>query len=296
MLSEQQMQEFERNGFINAGKALSLEEVDELGAELDRILDIGPDGFGPGDPQPVSFRDMGARGGGVSGHPVWQIVNIWEASDAFRRLMSHPFLVRAVSQLTGHPDLMVWHDQIQYKPAARGGSTRWHQDAPLWPIIKPMTPVSAWVPLDDADEENGCMWMVPGSFRWGNQIEFLRTQGALTQLDEFGDIDGFSPPEGAEISEVRPRPLPVKRGEVSFHHSLNWHGSPFNRSERPRRAIAIHYMTGDAVFDASGEHLMKQFVEVADGGPMSAAGPHFPEVCKGGEPLPVSEPAATGGD
>ena len=111
-----------------------------------------------------------------------------------------------------------------------------------------------------------------------------------------GIIEGFSPPEGAEVTEVMPKPLPVMRGEVSFHHSLNWHGSPFNRSERPRRAIAIHYMTGDAVYDASGEHPMKQFVEVADGGPMSAAGPHFPEVCKGGEPLPVSEPAATGGN
>ena len=286
MLNERQILKFAQNGFINAGMGLDLQEVDDLGSELDRILEIGPDGFGPSDPTPVSFRDMGG-GGVVSENPVWQIVNIWEASPAFERLLYHPFIVKAVSQLTGHDDLMVWHDQIQYKPANYGGSTRWHQDAPLWPIIKPMTPVSAWVPIDDADEENGCMWMVPGSFKWGNQIDFLRTQNDLSQLDEFGDLRGFSPPADAEIAEVKARPMPVKRGEVSFHHSLNWHGSPFNRSVRPRRAIAIHYMTGESVFDASGDHLMKQFVEVADGEPMSRAGIHFPKVCENGNPLRV---------
>lgn len=39
----------------------------------------------------------------------------------------------------------------------------WHQDAPYWPIVAPMTEVTAWVALDDADEDNGCMSMVPGS-------------------------------------------------------------------------------------------------------------------------------------
>ena len=105
------------------------------------------------------------------------------------------------------------------------------------------------------------------------------------------------------------------RGEVSFHHSMTWHGSPFieihqtwftplpywhwsqsckstyvkvnNQSPRPRRAIAIHYMTGAARFDQSGEHLMKQFVDLPDNAPMAEAGPHFPVVCRNGEPVGV---------
>ena len=36
-------------------------------------------------------------------------------------------------------------------------------------------------------------------------------------------------------------------------------------SPRPRRAIAIHYMTGEARFVAGGQHVMKQFVELEDG-------------------------------
>ena len=120
-------------------------------------------------------------------------------------------------------------------------------------------------------------------------MEFLRTQGQLNQLEEFGAIEGFTPPEGIDAGDVEPRSWPVETGEVSFHHSLTWHGSPFNRSERPRRAIAIHYMTGEAYFDASGNHVMKEFVDLEDGAPMAAAGEHFPLVCKDGEPLGVPE-------
>ena len=285
MLTDEQVAEFERIGFINAGPVLDEAEVEELRAELDRVMEIGPDGFLEDEPKPVSFRDLTGEGG----TPVWQIVNMWQASPAFERLAYHPFIVKAVSQLTGQPDLMIWHDQIQYKPANTGGSTTWHQDAPLWPIIKPMTAVSAWLPMDDADVDNGCMWMVPGSYKWGNQIDFLRTKGHLKDLEVFEEIDGFTPPDDAEITEVKPQPVPVKKGEVSFHHSLNWHGSPTNTSPRDRRAIAFHYMTGEARFDASGGHIMKDFVDLEDGAPMAEAGEHFPVVCRNGVPVGTPE-------
>ena len=41
-----------------------------------------------------------------------QIINIWEASTAFERLLYHPGIVEAVIQLSGFKDLQVWHDQI----------------------------------------------------------------------------------------------------------------------------------------------------------------------------------------
>jgi phytanoyl-CoA hydroxylase len=92
--------------------------------------------------------------------PVIQIVNMWEASAAFARVCSHPRVVRIVRQLLGFDDILVWHDQMQYKPPYHGGYTGWHQDSPAWPIILPNLMISAWLPLDDAYVDNGCMWMV----------------------------------------------------------------------------------------------------------------------------------------
>ncbi|MCY3666156.1 MAG: phytanoyl-CoA dioxygenase family protein, partial [Gemmatimonadetes bacterium] len=95
MLTQTQIDEFHRNGFLNGGRVLSDEEIGELSDALDEILDKGPDGFVSGEAQPVSFRDL-AGGGGVSEHPVWQIVNIWEAAPAWERLIYHPAVVRGI--------------------------------------------------------------------------------------------------------------------------------------------------------------------------------------------------------
>jgi ectoine hydroxylase-related dioxygenase (phytanoyl-CoA dioxygenase family) len=220
--------------------------------------------------------------GGKADSVVWQIVNIWEASPAFERLLYLKPVIEALHQLTGEADLQVWHDQIQYKPPHHGGINNWHQDAPYWPIIKPETPVTAWIALDDVDESNGCMWMVPGSHKWGNHIKLIEAN----PQEKFFEIGkDFTPPKDAEINKVELRPWPVKKGEVSFHHSMTWHGSHKNDSDRPRRAIAIHVMTGKAVYVASGQHPMKKFVKVNDGESMRDAGEHFPHICKDGKPV-----------
>jgi ectoine hydroxylase-related dioxygenase (phytanoyl-CoA dioxygenase family) len=258
MLSEQQVQEFQVNGYLRGGKVLSDEEVEVLREEMTRVI---RDHEKSGVPQPVMLKNLT----GNADAPVWQIVNIWEASEPFRRLVSHPIIAEEMAQLSGASTLRIWHDQIQYKPASTGGVNMWHQDAPLWPILAPMTEVSAWVALDDVDPENGCMSMVPGSHLWGNKISFLNT------FKKFDDM-----PEEFEGKRIEVRPCPVRKGEVHYHHALTWHGSPSNVSNRPRRAIALHYMTDETRFVASGQHVMKPFVEVADGEVMQ--GEHFPQI------------------
>ena len=258
MLTEDQVWQFQRDGYLRGGQVLTEDQVGVLQQELERVIENRDRGEGK---QPVLCRNLT----GNSESPVWQVVNIWEASAPYRELIANPRIVEEMAQLTGASELRIWHDQIQYKPASKGGVNMWHQDAPLWPILAPMTEVSAWVALDDVDPENGCMSMVPGSHLWGNHIDFLNT------LREFTDM-----PTTFEEHALEVRTCPVKRGEVHYHHALTWHGSQANTSPRPRRAIALHYMTQDTRFVASGDHVMKTFVEVADGEVMQ--GEHFPRV------------------
>jgi ectoine hydroxylase-related dioxygenase (phytanoyl-CoA dioxygenase family) len=223
MLSQQQVEQFQQNGFLNGGKALSDEQVEILRSELARVIEHH-DAL---EAKSVLFRNLSQN----DTAPVWQIVNIWQASAPYLELVHHAKIAEEISQLTGASTLRIWHDQIQYKPAETGGVNWWHQDAPLWPIIAPMTEVSAWVALDDVDEGNGCMSMVPGSHRWGNNIEFL---GSLMGQDFDALPSEYS---GHQVKIVR---CPVKKGEVHYHHALTWHGSHANTSGHPRRAIALH--------------------------------------------------------
>ena len=258
MLTDAQMISFRENGYVNGGRLLSADQVERLRAEVMRVI---AERDRPDIVQPVLCRNLS----GDENAPVWQIVNIWQASSPFRELMSHPQITAAISQLTGSRQLRIWHDQIQYKPPEVGGITAWHQDAPLWPIIAPMTEVTAWVALDDADESNGCMSMVPGSHLWGNHIDFLHG------LDDYDAMPASY--QGHQIQVIR---CPVRKGEVHYHHALTWHGSHANSSGRPRRAIALHYMTDETRYVASGRHVMKSYVEVADGELLRGA--HFPLV------------------
>ena len=276
MLSDTQVREFDRNGCLIGGKVIGDAQVDELRDELDRVIRRHEAGWGEGESQPVMISKWGKTPEEV----IWQIVNIWEASPAYERLLYLKPVVEAISQLAHHGDIQIWHDQIQYKPPHHGGINNWHQDAPYWPVLKPETPVTAWIALDDVDESNGCMWMVPGSHKWGNNVKMIEK----TPEEEFFKVGrDFVPPADAQINAVKIIPWPVKKGEVSFHHSMTWHGSHKNNSERPRRAIALHFMTGDARFVASGQHPMKKFIELDDNAPMRDAGEHFPQVVRGGK-------------
>jgi ectoine hydroxylase-related dioxygenase (phytanoyl-CoA dioxygenase family) len=258
MLSEKQVADFRANGFLKGGRVLTDEQVEALRDELARVIEHESSL----ERKPVRITNLS----GKADAPVWQIVNIWEASDPFKTLVCNHQIAEEVAQLTGARELRLWHDQIQYKPQAVGGVNMWHQDSPYWPNIGPLTAqVTAWVALDDADEANGCMSMVPGSYHWGNQIDFLHT------LPDFGSM-----PDQYEGYAVKVQLCPVGKGEVHFHHALTWHGSGPNTSGRPRRAIALHYMTQDTVYVASGNHIMKPYVEVTDGQKLQGA--HFPQV------------------
>ena len=269
MLTAAQISQFTADGYLKGGRVLTDEQVGVLQEEIERV--IREAGTGTGGPRPVLCRNLS----GDPDRPVWQIVNIWEASEPFRALIFTPSIAEEVAQLTRADTLRIWHDQIQYKPAEIGGVNMWHQDAPLWPILTPMTEVSAWVALDDVDEANGCMSMVRGSHLWGNKMDLLRTLTTFNALPR--EVDGHT---------IDVRTCPVGKGEVHYHHALTWHASPANTSGRPRRAIALHYMTGDTRYRASGEHVMKQFVEVADGEIMR--GKHFPVVREKARAVKVS--------
>ncbi len=257
MLSADQIATFHANGFVKGGRVIDDQTLESLRSELARVID---EHTNPKIKQPVLCHKFAN-----AETPIWQVVNIWEASEPYRQLIYNKQVCEEVAQLTQATQLRVWHDQIQYKPAGTGGVNMWHQDSPLWPpLLNKTTQVSAWIALDDVDATNGCMSMVVGSHKWGVSIHKLKAIPSFDGLPK--EFDGHP---------VEVRLCPVKKGEVHFHHGLTWHGSHANTSDRPRRAIAIHYMTQDTLFDAKGQHVMKPFATHLTHGQM-LEGEHFP--------------------
>lgn len=276
MLTDEQKRSFLENGFVKVGRVVSDEQADAMRERLFAIMENhpadSPKTDGEAGPERISqWRSDGER-------IVVQIVNIWEADPMFHRHIFNPALTTMAAELMATDTVRVWHDQVQYKPPVVGGPTDWHQDHPYWPIIQPADLVSAWMALDDVDVENGCMWMVPGSHRWGpHKGGTIGTNG----LDFSPEPDLSLLPAGISLEPV---PCEVGKGEALFHHCLTWHGSPPNRSSRGRPGVAVHYMPGHTRYVPQGAtHLVEHNVEVKPGEILQ--GKHFPVVYAHGAPV-----------
>ena len=90
-----------------------------------------------------------------------QIMEMWRYDEVYRQLLYHEPLLDIAESLVG-PNIQLFHDQALYKPARYGGEVPWHQDNGYWRCT-PSNLVSIWMALDDADEDNGCMNVIPGS-------------------------------------------------------------------------------------------------------------------------------------
>jgi ectoine hydroxylase-related dioxygenase (phytanoyl-CoA dioxygenase family) len=268
MLTQEQVAQFRNNGFLYYGRVLTDSQLQELRESLDSVL------TGKSEATAERISNMG-----TGGRVVTQVVNIWQAEEPFRKHLYHPEIVATVSQLTGSPTVRVWHDQIQVKPAKIGGPTMWHQDHPYWPVIQPADLVSAWVALEDATIENGAMSMVPRSHLWGPYKD--GTIG-IDSNDYSPTYDPAFVPEGEKVEVV---PCEVPAGAVLFHHCLTWHGAPANASDKPRPAIAVHYMPGNVRYEPQPgkSHVVERHIHVAPGEPLQ--GDHFPTVMENGTVL-----------
>ena len=226
---------FDRDGFVNGGMVLSDAELCELRSEVERFAD-------------VQFRDQEQTGPlpwfqelGHDAHTRhYRMIGVWRISDAFRRLINNQRVLTIAAALIGAKTLQPWVDTVQYKPPRHGGPCNWHQDAAYHRNIEPAERLlSVWIALDDADEESGCMWMVPGSHKWGNKEHYLPK---FKQLRDRHELARVQPDDDLDPSQWRnATPCAVQAGEVHFHHAYTWHSSPTNRSARVRRGYTIFY-------------------------------------------------------
>ena len=162
-------------------------------------------------------------------------MSLTTADPALRALACDPRIVGRIVPLLG-PDICLQHSKMAAKPLAVGrGPFAWHQDFAFYPHTNTDL-LSVMVMLDDADEDNGCMWMVPGSHRLG-LLPHHDAAGFFT--NGCTGLPLWNLP-GATVA-ITPR-----AGGISIHHALTLHGSPANASGRPRRGLVFSYRAADA--------------------------------------------------
>ena len=144
-----------------------------------------------------------------------------------------------VGQLIG-PDVALWFNQFVTKnPDADTGRSEfpWHQDNG-YVAIEPPTNVTVWIALDDVDEHNGCVWVMPRSHERG-LLDHRRKSEDNWHLTVPVEGDGV--------------PAVMKAGEAVAFTGLTLHRSKLNHTDRPRRAFFIEYAPAAARYRRGDE-------------------------------------------
>jgi hypothetical protein len=216
-ISDQHLRAYRDQGFVLVRNLFHAEEVDLLrrAAKEDRELDQH------------SFSRADGEGGEVRlslwNHPGDTIYGMFARCES---------IVNSAERLLDG-EVYHYHSKMIMKDARVGGAWTWHQDYGYWyqnGVLFPLL-TSAFIAVDPATRENGCLQVIPHSHELG-RIDHILT----------GDQAGA---DKARVEEILKR-LPLVHvemgpGDTLFFHPNLLHRSDQNRSEKPRWSMICCY-------------------------------------------------------
>ncbi|SEM92313.1 phytanoyl-CoA dioxygenase family protein [Lihuaxuella thermophila] len=219
MITSRDVEFYKENGYLLVKEVFDADEVEEMRQALDHILRRAVE----------ANRDRNAawQGDYIPADELKKLVlkgfhDLHYHDAAFMRAIIHPRLVSVLQMLIG-PNVQLHHSKMLVKPPEKGAAFPMHQDYPYFPHEK-HTMLAASVHLDDADPENGCIYVIPKSHQ----------KGPLPHV-------GHHYLNHKEYPITMGIPCPARAGDVLFFNYLTIHGSQPNKSDRIRRNVLFQY-------------------------------------------------------
>lgn len=167
------------------------------------------------------------------------VPHLIEMDDSWLELASYPAILDVVEQLIGG-NIIVWGSALFCKKPIAGKSTPWHQDGHTWPI-RPLATVTVWIAIDLANEENGCLRVIPGSHLDKKLYEHAVENNDKAVLNQVLNLDSLGNPEVRDVV--------LESGMFSVHDAYMVHGAEPNNSGKRRAALTFRYMPAESHFD-----------------------------------------------
>jgi len=241
ILSKDQADDLDLQGFTVVEDAFSAVEIGQLRDEIDRleqesVLRLKAQG------QQQPSRTI------TSADQITFTSGLAQQSALARSFCASPFFQKVCHDVLNCDDVRLYHEQAVYKKPWPGRVFPYHQDNG-YTFIEPLQYLTCWVALNDATEENGCPWFVPGLFRRGPLLhEFDQSNGGWT-------ISGLRSDDAACV--------PVKTGSVALFWSLTPHMTGANNTDSVRKAYICQYAP-----DGYDNRIWDKGANGGHGGPM----------------------------
>lgn len=251
-LTEEQMRQFETEGYLIVKGVFRPEEVEEIRWTFDEIAQTTVPGYFEPDFQTETDDPL-------KRYP--RVLHPHRFNPLAKQYMLHPGVLAILEELYGEEALAA-QSMFYYKPPGSRGQAL-HQDN-FYLKVEPGNCIAAWTAIDRCDEENGCMLLVPKTNRYD-----------IVCPETSDSAESFTSHYVKPPKEEKPIPALMEPGDVLFFNGNLIHGSYRNKSkERFRRAFICHYANASAthighwynpIYRADGTEL--ELESNPDGGP-----------------------------
>lgn len=157
-----------------------------------------------------------------------------KCSDVMQSAIRNPATVQSLTTVIG-PNVKCMQSMLFIKSSGKPGQA-WHQDEDYIPT-RDRSLTGAWIALDRATVENGCLWVLPGSHR----------PGILWEQKWHGDRRFDCAEESVDFPyrDDESVPVEVEAGSVVIFNGYLLHRSLPNQAPAGtyRRALVNHYMS-----------------------------------------------------
>jgi ectoine hydroxylase-related dioxygenase (phytanoyl-CoA dioxygenase family) len=144
-------------------------------------------------------------------------------------------VVNTLTRVIG-PNVKCMQSMLFIKAEGKPGQA-WHQDEGFIPT-RDRSLNAAWMALDDATLENGCLWVIPGSHKLG--VIWPHREHDDQRFDCV--VESFDFP----YSDADSVPVEVKAGSIVFFNGYLLHRSLPNVANRGfRRSLVNHYCSAE---------------------------------------------------
>ena len=240
------VEQFRRDGYAVIRDALSSAELDELRTETVRLVrgDLG----GIGGNAPV-IRPEDSDEDAMRRYLCIHFPH--KLSGVFEKYMRQPTIVEALTGVIG-PDVKAMQSMFFIKAEGKPGQA-WHQDEYYIPS-RDRSVTAAWIAIDDANVDNGCLWVIPGSHARG--VIYPDREHDDERFDCSVELYDFPYTDADAVPVEVPAGAAVVFNGYLLHRSL-----PNNGVRGFRRSYVNHYMSAQSLLPwrppREGEHMAK---------------------------------------
>ena len=171
------------------------------------------------------------------GHALHQLNPVFKSFNEFSG-------IKSISTSLGMKEPTIVQSMYIFKSPRVGGEVSPHRDS-TYLHADPQSVMGIWTAIDDATQENGCLWFAPGSHKLADSYKMIRTT-------ENGENTTIFEGEGYNTDSLNFVPAEVKKGSVILIHGKVFHMSYKNESDAPRNAYTVHlYDKGISLWEDS---------------------------------------------